>query len=75
MLKPRQHVSASGLIAHCAGIIGKHKLPRDVTFVCELPLTASGKIQRFALREMLATMKDHAGENARGREKENDVNA
>jgi acyl-coenzyme A synthetase/AMP-(fatty) acid ligase len=42
------------LIAHCATIIGKHKLPRDISFVSELPLTASGKIQRFALRELLA---------------------
>jgi long-chain acyl-CoA synthetase len=54
VLKPGEQASAQPLIAHCAGIIGKHKLPRDISFVGELPLTASGKIQRFALREMLA---------------------
>ncbi|MFI5400728.1 MAG: class I adenylate-forming enzyme family protein [SAR324 cluster bacterium] len=54
VLKPGAQASAQDLIAHCATLIGKHKLPRDVSFVAELPLTASGKIQRFALREMLA---------------------
>ncbi len=54
VLKPGEQTSAQDLIAHCATIIGKHKLPRDISFVSELPLTASGKIQRFALREMLA---------------------
>ena len=54
VLKPGAQAGAPELIAHCATIIGKHKLPRDISFVSELPLTASGKIQRFALREMLA---------------------
>lgn len=54
VLKPGAQASAEELITHCATIIGKHKLPRDISFVGELPLTASGKIQRFALREMLA---------------------
>lgn len=54
VLNPRQSASAQDLIGHCAGIIGKHKLPRDISFVRELPLTASGKIQRFALREMVS---------------------
>jgi len=54
VLKPGIQASAEDLIAHCATIIGKHKLPRAISFVSELPLTASGKIQRFALREMLA---------------------
>jgi len=53
VLKPGEQASAQDLIAYCATIIGKHKLPRDVSFVSELPLTASGKIQRFALRETL----------------------
>lgn len=54
VLKPGEQAGVQALIAHCATVIGKHKLPRDVSFVSELPLTASGKIQRFALREMLA---------------------
>lgn len=53
VLRPGHVASAQELIAHCATIVGRHKLPRDIGFVDELPLTASGKIQRFALREML----------------------
>jgi len=52
VLKPDRRASAPELIAHCAALIGKHKLPRDVSFVDQLPLTASGKIQRFELRAM-----------------------
>lgn len=31
--------------------LGKHAFPRQLTFVTELPKTASGKIQRFLLRQ------------------------
>jgi long-chain acyl-CoA synthetase len=54
VLKPGRGADAQELIAHCATIVGRHKLPRDVSFVKELPLTASGKIQRYALREVVA---------------------
>jgi len=51
--KPGARVSEAQLLGHCAGLIGRHKLPRGVIFVEELPLTASGKIRRFELRAML----------------------
>lgn len=53
VLKPGQHADGEALIDHCSRLIGRHKLPKGVTFVHELPLTASGKIQRFQLRAML----------------------
>lgn len=53
VLKPGGAVAEPELIEHCARLIGRQKLPRGVTFIGELPLTASGKIQRFQLREML----------------------
>jgi benzoate-CoA ligase len=31
--------------------LSPHKYPREVRFVDELPKTATGKIQRFVLRE------------------------
>ena len=37
---------------HCRGQIAWHKVPRYITFVQEYPMTASGKIQKFKLREM-----------------------
>ena len=55
VLKDRQQ--ASGLLAeqlkqHVKAILQPHKYPRRVEFLAELPKTATGKIQRFKLREM-----------------------
>lgn len=52
VLKSGAQASEQELINHCAQFIGRHKLPRAITFVKDLPLTASGKIQRFQLREL-----------------------
>ncbi|MCK9172646.1 MAG: AMP-binding protein [Desulfuromonas thiophila] len=38
--------------AFCKGRIANYKIPRYVRFVDEYPMTASGKIQKFKLREM-----------------------
>jgi fatty-acyl-CoA synthase len=35
----------------CRGKIGRHKIPRFVAFVSSFPMTASGKIQKYKLRE------------------------
>ena len=50
VLREGASATEEALIAHCATLIGKHKLPRQIHFTDDLPLTASGKIQRFALR-------------------------
>jgi fatty-acyl-CoA synthase len=44
-------VPAEELIAWCAIDLAKFKVPRYVRFVEEFPMTASGKIQKFKLRE------------------------
>jgi fatty-acyl-CoA synthase len=36
---------------YCRGKIAWHKVPRYIAFVKEYPMTASGKIQKFKLRE------------------------
>ena len=36
---------------HVKAVIAPYKYPRDVRFIAALPKTATGKIQRFALRE------------------------
>jgi 2-aminobenzoate-CoA ligase len=41
---------ASALQAHVKAVIAPYKYPRDVEFVDALPKTATGKLQRFALR-------------------------
>ena len=44
-------VSAADLIAHCRQSLAGYKCPKKVEFVTELPRTATGKLQKFKLRE------------------------
>ena len=44
-------VSAETLVAWCASALAKFKVPRYVRFVEEFPMTASGKIQKYKLRQ------------------------
>ena len=43
--------SPEELTAWCASTLAKFKVPRYVRFVSEFPMTASGKIQKYKLRE------------------------
>jgi benzoate-CoA ligase len=43
---------AEQLQQHVKGLLSPHKYPRRVEFLEELPKTATGKIQRFKLREL-----------------------
>jgi fatty-acyl-CoA synthase len=49
-LKPGATATARDLIAHCKAHLAGFKVPRAVEF-CELPKTATGKIQKFELRK------------------------
>jgi 2-aminobenzoate-CoA ligase len=42
---------AGALQDHVKATIAPYKYPRDVEFVAALPKTATGKLQRFALRK------------------------
>jgi acyl-CoA synthetase (AMP-forming)/AMP-acid ligase II len=46
-----EQVSAEDIIAHCRGKIAGYKIPKRVEFRDELARTATGKIQKFKLRE------------------------
>ena len=46
-----QALSEPAVLAHLQGQIARFKLPQRVLFVAELPKTATGKIQRFRLRD------------------------
>lgn len=52
ILKEGETVSADEIRAFCTGKISKHKIPRFIDFVNSYPMTASGKIQKFRLREL-----------------------
>ena len=47
-------IDVAALDAHCRARMAAFKRPRQVHVVDELPKTATGKIQRFALRDRLA---------------------
>jgi benzoate-CoA ligase len=49
--RPGTSVEAADLQDLVKGRLQPHKYPRWVEFVDELPKTASGKVQRFALRQ------------------------
>jgi fatty-acyl-CoA synthase len=52
ILKEGQELTAPELRDYCKGKISHHKIPRYIEFTKEYPMTASGKIQKFKLREM-----------------------
>jgi fatty-acyl-CoA synthase len=51
-LKPGSSVAADALGAFCESRLARFKVPRFIRFVDDFPMTASGKIQKFKLREM-----------------------
>ena len=52
VLKPGQGVNEAELKAFVKARLAPHKYPRTIEFMTELPKTATGKIQRFKLREL-----------------------
>ncbi len=51
ILKEGQQATEEEIREFCKGQISRHKIPRHIFFVKEYPMTASGKIQKFKLRE------------------------
>ena len=54
MLKAGQALDEDGVKAFCKEHLAPYKYPRYIEFVEELPKTATGKIQRFKLRDLEA---------------------
>jgi fatty-acyl-CoA synthase len=51
-------IESQEIVDYCAKEIANFKVPRYVVVVKELPMTQSGKIQKFRLREMAQTAFD-----------------
>ncbi|MBT2639529.1 AMP-binding protein [Bacillus sp. ISL-39] len=51
ILKDGESARAKEIKEYCKGKISKHKIPRYIEFTESYPMTASGKIQKFKLRE------------------------
>jgi fatty-acyl-CoA synthase len=60
VLRPGTSTTQEELIAHVRTKIASYKAPREVVIIVDLPKTATGKIQKFTLRE-----KEWAGHSQR----------
>jgi fatty-acyl-CoA synthase len=55
-LKQDVTATAEEIKAYCQGKISRYKIPKYITFCREYPMTASGKVQKFKLREQAVEM-------------------
>ena len=51
--RPGRGLTEEGLREFCRGRIAHYKVPRHVRFVSEMPVTATGKPQKFRMREQM----------------------
>jgi len=52
--KPGEAVTHTALVAFCRGQLASFKIPRYTVVMDGFPMTSSGKVQKFKLREMAA---------------------
>lgn len=50
VLRPGEQADADEIRAFCQGQIAHYKIPRYIRFVDELPMTVTGKVQKFVMR-------------------------
>jgi fatty-acyl-CoA synthase len=56
ILKPDVTMEPEDVQDYCRGQISRYKIPKYIAFVDAYPMTASGKIQKFKLRELAAEL-------------------
>ncbi len=56
ILKPGYEYEPEDVKDYCRGQIARYKIPKYITFVDQYPMTASGKIQKYKLREQAAEL-------------------
>jgi len=59
-LRPGAQLDAAAVREYCQGKIAHYKIPRYVRFTAEFPMTVTGKIQKFKMRETSVTELDLA---------------
>ncbi len=60
-LREGETTSAEELRQFCEGRIAHFKIPRYIRFVDDFPMTVTGKVQKFAMREEMARERSAAG--------------
>ncbi|QOZ77926.1 AMP-binding protein [Bradyrhizobium sp. CCBAU 53351] len=53
VLKPGQDCSENDIREFCRNQIAHYKVPRYIRFVAEMPMTVTGKAQKFVMRELM----------------------
>ncbi len=53
MLREGEETTPEDIKEFCRGQIAHYKIPRYIKFVTEFPMTVTGKIQKFAMREQM----------------------
>lgn len=53
IVRPGATLTEADVRAHCQGRIAHYKIPRHIRFVDEFPMTVTGKVQKFAMREQM----------------------
>jgi fatty-acyl-CoA synthase len=53
LLKSGESASAEEIVAFCSGEIARYKIPRHIRFVDGFPMTVTGKVQKFLIREAM----------------------
>lgn len=53
ILRPGDHASEEEINEFCRGQIAHYKVPRYIRFVADFPLTVTGKVQKFQIREKM----------------------
>jgi fatty-acyl-CoA synthase len=52
IVNPGMPVTAAELLEFCRGQLASFKIPRHILFLKEFPMTSSGKVQKFRLRDV-----------------------
>jgi fatty-acyl-CoA synthase len=60
-LRPDSSASADDIRAFCRGGIAHFKIPHYIEFVEEFPMTVTGKVQKFVMRERMAERLQQGG--------------
>jgi fatty-acyl-CoA synthase len=53
ILQPEAELTEEGVKAYCVGEIAHQKIPRYVRFVDSFPMTVTGKVQKFVMRQQM----------------------
>ena len=64
--RPGRSLTEEALREFCRGRIAHYKIPRHIRFVTEMPLTATGKPQKFRMRERMIEALDLAADRPLG---------